>query len=191
MSLSILSKDYVMIGKPCPLQAHGPVVVGLLALSAAASVTLTGATDTCALAGEPRRATSEGPRLYGKLCARCHSSNGSGEGARDGMPEIPNFRDQAWQDKRSNSQLTIHILDGRGKNMPAFGGKVTPENARALAEHIRTLSHPTAGTTDEPQDEFENRFRKLQADLEDLMRQFRELSDKRNQQTLKKMPIAR
>jgi mono/diheme cytochrome c family protein len=179
-----------MIGKHWLLQVRGLVVVGMLALSAAACFTVTGATDTRALAGEPRRATSEGLRLYRKFCVRCHGGNGSGEGARDEMPEIPNFMDQAWHDKRSKSQLTIHILDGRGKNMPAFGGKVTPEDARALAEHVRTLSRPTADTTRETQDEFELRFRKLQADLDELMRQFRELGDKRRQQTHKKMPIA-
>jgi mono/diheme cytochrome c family protein len=75
--------------------------------------------------------------LYAKNCARCHGKDGKGKEGRKEAPAIPDLTNHKWHGQRSDAQLTVSILDGKGKDMPAFGDKVTPEQAKALVNYIR------------------------------------------------------
>jgi mono/diheme cytochrome c family protein len=56
------------------------------------------------------------------------------------MPNIPDFTNRAWQQSRSNVQLTISILEGKDRQMPANRGMVSDELARDLVAYVRTFA---------------------------------------------------
>jgi len=76
----------------------------------------------------------DGKALYASKCASCHGADGvakaMGKGSR-------NFNDPAYQD--SVEQIVKITLEGVNK-MPKYAGKITPEEAKAVAEHIKTLA---------------------------------------------------
>ncbi len=100
------------------------------------------------------------------------------------MSEIPDFTISSWQAKRSDHQLTASILDGKGTHMPAFRDNLKKEQIQALVAHVRALDPSKSKTVkdgrttqaEDPPSDFEKRFRELQKQLDDLQRQFRELS---------------
>jgi mono/diheme cytochrome c family protein len=110
-------------------------------------------------------------------CARCHDGNGTGNAARENLPEIPDFSSHKWQVSRTDAQLLASILDGKGNHMPPYRGKVNEREARDLVAQIRDLDPaPAARPPDSPPDDFERRFRALQEELGELKKQFREMS---------------
>jgi mono/diheme cytochrome c family protein len=163
-----------------PVVAVALVVVFLVALNLTPGKR---GTPGAVHAGGKEAAAGVGPRLFRQYCVRCHGEDGSGLPARRTMPEISNFTTEAWQDRRSNAQLQVSILYGRGAGMPAFEGKIKPQEARAIIAHIRTLgsNKPPAA----PETDFEERFRQLDLQMKELMRQFHELSEKRRRQESK------
>jgi mono/diheme cytochrome c family protein len=113
------------------------------------------------------------------------------------MPVIPDFTNRAWQQSRSNIQLTISILEGKDRLMPANRGMVSDELARDLVAHVRkfapepqpVLAKPSAAAkpTSAPAGkslaasytstgDFEVDFTNLAKQFEDLQRQVRELA---------------
>ena len=114
--------------------------------------------------------------LFQRRCAKCHGSDGRGDDERDGLPELPDFTSAAWQQRRTTAHLIAAILDGRGKRMPAFSGRLTQEQARSLANYIRTLAPtPGAGTEQPVADDFQAQFRALQDEFQSLRKQFDDL----------------
>ena len=110
-------------------------------------------------------------------CARCHDGDGTGNLARENLPEIPDFSNHRWQVSRTDAQLMASILDGKGNHMPSYRGKVNEKEARDLVAQVRDLDPaPAARPTANPPDDFERRFRALQEELEELKKQFREVS---------------
>jgi len=75
--------------------------------------------------------------LYAKNCARCHGKDGKGKEGRKEAPAIPDLTSHKWHGQRSDAQLVVSILDGKGKDMPAFGDKITQEQAKALVNYVR------------------------------------------------------
>jgi uncharacterized membrane protein len=71
---------------------------------------------------------------------KCHAADGTGSAARRRQPKIPNFTDSSWQRRRKDEQLMASILDGKGKEMPAWREKITEEQARNLVGHVRTFT---------------------------------------------------
>jgi mono/diheme cytochrome c family protein len=104
--------------------------------------------------------------LYKQRCQRCHEADGTGNG------DTPDFTDPGWQRSRTDLQLLVSILDGKGTAMPGFRGKVTDTQGRELVSLTRAFARNTA----EAADDFSARFRLLQEELESLQKQFRELS---------------
>jgi mono/diheme cytochrome c family protein len=107
-------------------------------------------------------------RHYRKLCSRCHGADFAGRD-RAGAPD---FTSGDWHKGRSDAQLFISIRDGKGWRMPGFSGKLSDKESRALVRLIRNANRtrPAEKATD-----FDKRFAKLRAELEELQRQFREL----------------
>jgi mono/diheme cytochrome c family protein len=56
------------------------------------------------------------------------------------MPNIPDFTNRTWQQSRSNVQLTISILEGKDRQMPANRGMVSDELARELVIVVRAFA---------------------------------------------------
>jgi mono/diheme cytochrome c family protein len=121
-------------------------------------------------------------KLYGQHCMKCHGDDGSGKAARAIEPSIPNFTAADWQAKRPDKGLLDSILDGKGETMPPYRKKVTEEEARALVSHVRAFAPVKKNAIPKKadglaSDEFEQRFCQLKAELEELQRQFRQLSE--------------
>jgi len=118
----------------------------------------------------------EGSRLFQRFCARCHGPDGRGTGMRENLPMIPDFTRTAWQEGRSDPQLVVSVLDGKGARMPSFGGKVAREQARELVAFIRTFAPSRARPESAATDDFEAQFGQLILEFENLRRQSRALS---------------
>jgi hypothetical protein len=97
-------------------------------------------------------------------------------------PAIPDFTTAFWQTQRTEAKLLARILDGKGKEMPAFRGKLKEDQARGLVAHIRsfatTTGKPRAQKERDPASpgDFEIEFRRLLMELDELKTQFRQAS---------------
>jgi mono/diheme cytochrome c family protein len=131
-------------------------------------------------------------RLYEKRCLRCHDEDGRGREMRRSLPDVPDFTKSRWQKAHSTADLVVGILEGKGTGMPAFGGKITEEEARDLAAYIRSLGPrpakvtrvraKVAATKTAPkltEGDFEKRFRQLEEEFNRLRKQLQELDPKR------------
>jgi mono/diheme cytochrome c family protein len=111
-------------------------------------------------------------------CARCHGEDGKGRRERDSLSEIPDFSNHKWQTSRTDAQLLVSILDGKGKHMPGYRGKLSENEARDMVAQVRDFDPAQAvrQVADPPGDDFARRFKELQDELEELKKRFRELS---------------
>jgi len=112
--------------------------------------------------------------LYRQYCATCHGTDGRGKELRASTP-LPDFSSRQWQQRNSSAQIAVSILDGKGKLMPAFRGRVTEEQARELAAHVKAFGPEGAQRPDAPPDEFQKQFRELDEQMKDLQKQFKSL----------------
>ncbi|HVR38421.1 MAG TPA: cytochrome c [Thermoanaerobaculia bacterium] len=76
--------------------------------------------------------------LYKTKCAMCHGATGNGDTAVGKKMGIKPFASDAVQ-KQTDAQLIDIITKGKGK-MTAFGGKLSADEIKALASHIRTFA---------------------------------------------------
>jgi len=133
--------------------------------------------NTATVMPSPAESSAAGAALFSKMrCVKCHDAEGKGTAARDGMPEIPDFTSGRSQKERTVSQLTAAILDGKGTKMPSFAYRITPEEAQALAAHIRTLGPaPAVDKVAPPADDFQKRFDELRREFQRLRKQVEDL----------------
>jgi mono/diheme cytochrome c family protein len=113
-------------------------------------------------------------KFYRRRCASCHGDDFTGAEARALHPEIPDFTLAAWQKRRSDAQLLVSILDGKGKSMPPQHHRLNRDQARALVAYVRPAG-PVAPPAPAADDDFERRFAELQQQLEELREQYRRL----------------
>jgi cytochrome c553 len=123
---------------------------------------------------------AESAGVYQKSCAKCHGTDGTGKPARAIDPEIPDFSAAAWQKRRTDAQLLVSILDGKGSSMPTFRGKLNDKQARGLVAHVRSFA-PANPDKPAPKDadagSFTEQFRRLQEQFDQLREQLRVLSE--------------
>jgi mono/diheme cytochrome c family protein len=113
---------------------------------------------------------------FQRFCGSCHGTDGRGAAIRESLPSIPDFTAPTWHGRRRDAQLTVTILDGKGAEMPPFRDKISREQVRDLVAFIRSLNpspRPADGGGD---DDFKARFKRLEAEFEDLRRQSQALS---------------
>jgi mono/diheme cytochrome c family protein len=127
------------------------------------------------------RAIPAASELYQRHCAKCHGKDGSGSPGRHSLPDIPDFTAANWQEQRSDKELLASILEGKGDDMPAFARKIKEQQARDLVSHVRSFAPTKKGSKQDKKHEpdssdFEERFSRLQKEMEKLRRQSRELS---------------
>jgi mono/diheme cytochrome c family protein len=114
--------------------------------------------------------------LYQRYCMRCHGEDYSGSGWRKPGRHIPNFVSAAWQDSRSDAQLLVSILEGKGKHMPAFADRLSKRQARDLVKLTRKASSTRQASAEIDPDDFAKRFAELKKEWEQLRKQFRRLN---------------
>jgi mono/diheme cytochrome c family protein len=118
----------------------------------------------------------ESRHQFQRFCTRCHGADFTGDDLPDATPRIPDFTKRAFQASRSDAALLVTILDGKGAQMPPFRDKFSDEQARGLVALIREAG--PAGSTPAAADltEFGQRYDELRKQLDELQRQYRELS---------------
>jgi uncharacterized membrane protein len=84
---------------------------------------------------------------------KCHGADGTGRPARASQPDIPDFTNASWQRRQSEARLRASILDGKGDDMPPFRRKISAEQARGLAAHVRAFGQTAGGPEQEQQGE--------------------------------------
>jgi len=113
--------------------------------------------------------------LFRQYCLSCHGPDGRGLEIKAAMPAIPDFTSRAWQEGVRDPQMGVSILDGKGTLMPAFRGRLTDEQARDLAAYVRAFGPARPPTSEAPTTDFEQRYRELQGQWNELEKQLREL----------------
>lgn len=91
--------------------------------------------------GDPA-AVQEGKQLFGAMnCVYCHGSGASGLMG-------PALDGPGWRYGDSPAQIYNSIHDGRPKGMPAWGGRLPPDQIWKLVAYIQDLDHnPQPSTT--------------------------------------------
>ncbi len=84
------------------------------------------------------QAQSDPSKLYKTNCALCHSADGSGDSPSGKALHAKDLRSEEVQ-KQSDEALSEIISKGKNK-MPAFGGKIKPDDVKGLVAYIRSLS---------------------------------------------------
>lgn len=79
----------------------------------------------------------DGGALYKAKCAMCHGPDGHGETPVGKTMKVKSLASPEVQ-KMSDAELIKTITDGKNK-MPAFKGKLTEAEMKALVAHIRAL----------------------------------------------------
>ena len=101
---------------------------------------LVAATASSTTACEQKPDAKEGRDLFASTCARCHGANGAGGlPVFDGGPSPRNFHDHAFQSERTDEQLKLTIVNGKGTGMPSFGTIFDEQQLRSLVAHVRSL----------------------------------------------------
>ncbi len=77
---------------------------------------------------------ADGAAIYKAKCAMCHGPDGSKANAAMGIKPLSGPEVQA----QSDAQLTEVTSKGKGK-MPAYAGKLSDEEIKAVVAYIRTL----------------------------------------------------
>jgi cytochrome c oxidase cbb3-type subunit 3 len=109
------------------------VLLGLVSAAAAA----TAATTT---ACEKKADAAQGRDLFASTCARCHGANGAGGlPVFDGGPSPRHFHDHTFQNERTDEQLKLTIINGKGTGMPSFGTIFDEQQLRSLVAHVRSF----------------------------------------------------
>ncbi len=78
-----------------------------------------------------------GPETFKAKCAMCHGADGSGDTAMGKKLNIKSLGSAEVQ-KQTDAQLTDIISKGKDK-MPAYSGKLSADDIKALVAFIRTL----------------------------------------------------
>lgn len=94
----------------------------------------------CGACSKAPKNNVEGATLFANSCARCHGATGAGGVATpDGGPAPRNFRDHAFQASRSDADVRLTIVNGKGTAMPAFGALFSDAQLDALVRQVRSF----------------------------------------------------
>ena len=81
---------------------------------------------------------------FNRLCIDCHGPGGLGDGPETQAFDLltPNFTASDFWNNRDERQMINAIKDGKGNDMPDFGGLLTYEQILALIQHIEKSFKP-------------------------------------------------
>jgi mono/diheme cytochrome c family protein len=134
--------------------------------------------DSPAINAHVNQQADAGRGIFQRFCKSCHGSDGRGTTLRDQTPSIPDFTSQVWRQRRSPPELTTSILEGKGTVMPAFRGKLNEAQIRNLVTYLRAFAPQAASASVGPETDFKRRFGQLTQQLDDLKKQYQDLSKK-------------
>jgi mono/diheme cytochrome c family protein len=101
---------------------------------------LIAATGASTSACEKKADAAQGRDLFATTCARCHGADGTGGlPVFDGGPSPRNFHDHAFQQDRTDEQIKLTIMNGKGTGMPSFGTLFDEQQLRSLVAHVRSF----------------------------------------------------
>jgi len=114
-------------------------------------------------------------QLFVQNCLQCHGPDGKGGPARPTMPDIPDFTDGTWQRGHTDPQLVVSILEGKGRLMPTWWGRINDRQAADLVSRIRAfgpapapaVTTNTAGSTTD----YGNQLKQLRQQWNELQRE--------------------
>jgi cytochrome c oxidase cbb3-type subunit 3 len=79
---------------------------------------------------------ANGAALYAaQKCGGCHGPDGKGK-----IKGVPDFSDPAWQKKTTDAAMTEQIKKGKLPKMPAYEGKLSDAEIKALIGYIRSFA---------------------------------------------------
>jgi mono/diheme cytochrome c family protein len=84
------------------------------------------------------QAQADPAKTYKMNCALCHAADGSGDTAPGKAFHAKDLRSEEVQ-KQTDAALAEIITKGKGK-MPAFGGKIKPDDVNKLVAYVRSLA---------------------------------------------------
>jgi mono/diheme cytochrome c family protein len=124
-------------------------------------------------------AQNKAKALYQELCQRCHAANGKGEPSAKGVPD---FTNRAWQEQRSDVQMVVSILEGKGTEMVGFRSQLNRAKAKDLVAYVRAFTPARPSTLEKkpatgaaPSQDFDEYMKHLQKELQETERQQKEL----------------
>jgi cytochrome c oxidase cbb3-type subunit III len=83
--------------------------------------------------------------LFASTCARCHGADGTGGVPLfEAGPSPRNFHDHAFQNARTDEQIKLTIVNGKGTGMPAFGATFNDAQLTALVAYVRSFDSEKA-----------------------------------------------
>ena len=74
-------------------------------------------------------------KLFADNCAMCHGPAGKGNRAMG----APNLTDNDWLYGSRREDIHDQIWNGHGGGMPTWGGRLSPEQIKALAVYVHSL----------------------------------------------------
>jgi mono/diheme cytochrome c family protein len=120
--------------------------------------------------------------LYERRCQSCHEQDGTGSLLRARVPQTPDFTNDRWQGMRSDPELIVSILEGKGTRMPSFRSRLSEEQAQTIVEHaIRSFAPHREMRGAARVGDFGRQFHQLEQELANLQKQFRDLSESAKQ----------
>ena len=81
-------------------------------------------------------AAEDGKALFESKCAICHGKDGVAKSMAKGSS---NLNDPKWQAANSAEAIEKVVTDGKGKVMKPFKEKLTADQIKAVAAHVKTL----------------------------------------------------
>jgi mono/diheme cytochrome c family protein len=87
------------------------------------------------------------------------------------LPPIPDFSRGAWQTEKTDPQLLVSILDGKGTLMPANRGRVSEEQARDLVAYVRAFGPAEVQAGPSASSDFQKQLDALQQQFDTLQKQ--------------------
>jgi mono/diheme cytochrome c family protein len=121
-----------------------------------------------------------GASIFRQYCFVCHGVDGTGSAVRAAMPPIPDFTSPAFHQERSDAQLLISILDGKGSLMPANRGRITEEQARDLVAYVRAFGPKTLAVKPAASHaEFEKAYRQLEDQWNELQKELQKIKSQK------------
>lgn len=110
-------------------------------------VALVATTGVTGAACQKKPDAAEGRDLYATTCARCHGGDGTGgQPIFDGGSSPRNFHERAFQNERTDEQIKLTIINGKGSGMPSYGTIFDEQQLGSLVAHLRSLGAEKAQT---------------------------------------------
>jgi len=78
--------------------------------------------------------------VYAKMCASCHGPKGTPAPAMAHSMGLSDFANAQAMAPVTDSAMRSAVAEGKGRGMPAYKSRLTPEQITALVKYIRTLS---------------------------------------------------